>query len=107
MASSCGGKKFLEAKSLFFVMYFRCIFEEIKVALVAKSYNTVSQNIQIYFATLQLDARFDAAAKPKRMLATTGKETVGQKTWGTVGYSCCRPIIIISGNYHLRWLLSH
>ena len=68
-------KKFLEAKSLFFVMHF-C---KIKVAFVAGSYITVSQNIQIYCAALQLDARFDAAAKPKRMLASTSKRTVVQK----------------------------
>ena len=57
---------------------------------VAESYTTVSQNILIYFATLQLDARFDPAAKPERMLAS------GTKTLGTVRDSCCRPIIIIS-----------
>ena len=94
MASSCGSKEVLEVKSLFFVMHFGCIFVKIKVAFVAESYTTVSQNIPIYLAALQLDARFDAAAKPERMLVSTGKETVGR--------SCCRPIIIISWNYHLR-----
>ena len=93
-----GEKKFLEVKSLFFVMHLGCIFGKIKVAFVAESFTTVGQNIQIYFAALQLDARFDAAEKPERMLASTGKGTVGQKIWGTVGHSCCRPIIIISYN---------
>ena len=77
MASSCGRKKFLQVKSLFFVMHFGCIFVKIKVAFAAQSYTTVNQNIRIYFAALQLDARFDAAAKPERMLASIGKETVG------------------------------
>ena len=102
-----GEKKFLKVKSLFVVMHFGCIFVKIKVAFVAENYTTVSQNIQIYFAVLQLDARFDVSAKPERMLASTGKETVGQKIWGNVGQSCCRPIIIISWKYHLWWLLSH
>ena len=52
---------------------------KIKVASVAESCTTVSQNIQIYFGALLLDARFDAPAKPPRMLASTGKGTVGQK----------------------------
>ena len=71
-----GEKKFLKVKSLFFEMHTRCSFVRIEVAFVAESYTTVSQNIEIYFAALQLDARFDAAAKPKRMLASTGKDTV-------------------------------
>ena len=93
-----GVKKFLEVKSLFFVKHLGCVFVKIKVAFVDESYTLVSQNqnIQIYFAPLQLDARLDAAAKPKRMLESTGKETVRQKFWGTVGHSCYRPIIIIS-----------
>ena len=82
-------------------MHLRCIFAKTIVAFVAESYTTVSQNIQIYFAALQLNARVDAAAKPERMLASTEKEIVGQKIWGTVGKSCCRTIIIISWNYHL------
>ena len=77
-----GEKKFLEVKSLFFVMHLGCIFEKLKVAFVAESYTTDSQNIQIYFAVLQLDARFDTAAKPERMLASAGKGTVGQKILG-------------------------
>ena len=63
---------------------------------MAESYTTLSQNIQIYIAALQLDAKFDTAAKPERMPASTGKGTMGQKIWGTVGHSCCGPIIIIS-----------
>ena len=59
-------KNFLEAKSLFLVMHLGCIFVKIKVAFVAESDTTVSQNIQIYFATLELDIRFDATAKPKK-----------------------------------------
>ena len=74
-----GVKKFLEAKSLFFVIHWGCIFVKFKVEYVAKSNTTVSENTQIHFATLQLDARFDATAKPERMLASTRKETVGQK----------------------------
>ena len=89
-----GEKKFLEVKSLFFVMHFECIFVKIKAVFVAESYTTVSQNIQIYFAALQLNAKFDAAAISERMLASTGKRIVG--------HSCCRPIVIISCNYHLR-----
>ena len=89
-----GKKKFLEVKSLlFFVMHFGCIFVKINVAFVVESYITVNQNFQIYFTALQLDARFVAAAKPEKMLASTGKGTVGQKIWGTVGHSCYRSII--------------
>ena len=36
MASSCGKKKIIEAKSLCFVMNFGCIFVKIKPAFVAK-----------------------------------------------------------------------
>ena len=50
----------------------------------------------MYFVALQLNARFYAAAKLERMLASTVKGMVGQKIWDTVGHSCCRPIIIIS-----------
>ena len=89
-------KKFLEVKSLFFVVHSGCIFVKIKVAFVSESYTTLSQNIQISFAALQSDARFDAVSKSERMLASTGKGTVGQKSWGTVGHSSFRPIIIIS-----------
>ena len=107
MASSYGRKKFLEIKSLFFVMYLGCIFVKIKVAFAPESYTPVSQNIQIYFAALQLDAAFDGATKPERMLASTGKITVGQKICGNVGHNCCSSTTIISWNYLLRWLLSH
>ena len=58
---------FLEVKSLFFVMHFGCIFVKIEVAFVAESYTTISQNILIHFFALQLVARFDHAAKPKRI----------------------------------------
>ena len=90
-----GVKKFLEVKSLFFVMHVGCNFAKNKVVFVAKSFTSVSQNIPIYFVALQLDAWFDAAAKLERMLARSGKETVRQKIWDTVGHSC-RLIIIIS-----------
>ena len=50
-----GEKKFLEVESLFFVVHLGCFFIKVKVVFVAESYTTVSQNIQIYFATLQLD----------------------------------------------------
>ena len=71
MTSSCGRKKFFKIKSLFFVMLVGCIYVKTKIAFVAENYTTVSQNSQIYFPALQLDIRFDAAAKPKRMLAST------------------------------------
>ena len=102
-----GIKKFLDAKSLFFVMHLGCIFAKIKVAFVAENYIIVSQSIQKYFAVLQLHARFDVATKPHKRLASTEKGTVGRKIWGTGGRCCDRPIIIISKNYHLRWLLLH
>ena len=44
-----GEKKFLEVKSLFFVMHVEYIFVEIKVAFVSERYTTVSQNIQIFY----------------------------------------------------------
>ena len=83
------------------------LFVKIKVAFVAESYSTDNENIQTYFAALQLDARFNAATRKERMVAITGKETVEQKIRETVKHNCCRSIIIISWNYHLRWLLSN
>ena len=67
MGSSCERKEVLQVKNLFFMMDLGCIFEKIIVTFVAESYTIVSQNIQIYFDALQLDVRFDAAAKPERM----------------------------------------
>ena len=84
----------------------RCIFVNIKVRFVAESYTTVSQNTQIYFAALQLNARFDAAVKPERMLASTDKVKVKQKIWGTVErgvislLSSSHKVIIYGGCYH-------
>ena len=87
MASSGGKIEVFRGEKLIFMMHLGCIFVKTKVAFVAESYITVSQNIQIYFAALQLDARFDPAAKPKVMLASTGKETVEQKIWSSVRHN--------------------
>ena len=60
----------------------------------------------LYFVALQLDARFDAATKPERMLANTGKGMVEQKICGTVGHIVfvgllsSHRIIIYGGCYH-------
>ena len=80
-------------------MHLKYILVMIKVAFVAESFTTVNQNIQIYFAALQLDARFDAPVKPEKMPAISDKGRVRQKICGTGKRGYNRPIIIISLNY--------
>ena len=81
-------------KSIFFVMHLGCIFVKTKIAFVAESHITVCENIQIYF--LQLDARFNAVENLRECWQVQAREQWDKKICGTVGHSCCWPIIIIS-----------